>query len=541
MEGLENGLYLACTFHLETERDAYLSSLAQLSGLSSISNLKTKNILAIKSLLRIASGLGEYLNDSWLIVMRTVSQIEKLIYTLHADIGDDSKVAEDDLVDSNGQTIYSQYNQQVMSLLSDPNSDEVINEITGEGMSILIHQLFSQSVSLSANSIIQLFNSMCSVSLEETGYSPSKEDDIQRRKSELFESMKDLTPNRVQPYIFLLRKVVEVAYYNIDRIRLEWAQIWKILQRLFNILGCHDNIVIATYAIDSFSQLCMKFLEKDELANYNTQSQFLKSFEWIMRRTRTPSTRVLIITLIEQMISAKSRNIKSGWSSILVTLSNVCHLPESESGIVLKSFSLLQSIHKDYFDIIVNSGTFTDFVSCATEFALMQEIGKPRDDILSHALDLLQECTKFLMTSSTLDTKPFSRRGSMLSFISVSNVGQISDDFTNDRKHDDVFYLKWFPVLSAYSRIALDSRSDVTQSQGLDNLFSTLHDTAPLFDTAYWKNIMKSVIRPLFENLEDEDMNGNTVRRESDSSRRPSERSSILIQGSLNIINFSYI
>lgn len=36
------------------------------------------------------------------------------------------------------------------------------------------------------------------------------------------------------------------------------------------------------YAIDSLKQLAMKFLEKNELANYHFQKEFLKPFEHIM-------------------------------------------------------------------------------------------------------------------------------------------------------------------------------------------------------------------------------------------------------------------
>lgn len=42
------------------------------------------------------------------------------------------------------------------------------------------------------------------------------------------------------------------------------------------------------YAIDSLRQLAMKFLEKDELAAYQFQKQFLKPFEFIMNKN--PST-----------------------------------------------------------------------------------------------------------------------------------------------------------------------------------------------------------------------------------------------------------
>jgi len=37
-----------------------------------------------------------------------------------------------------------------------------------------------------------------------------------------------------QPRLFSLQKLVDIAYYNMDRIRLEWSGIWSILGDHFN-------------------------------------------------------------------------------------------------------------------------------------------------------------------------------------------------------------------------------------------------------------------------------------------------------------------
>lgn len=37
-----------------------------------------------------------------------------------------------------------------------------------------------------------------------------------------------------QPRVFCLQKLVEISYYNMSRIRLEWSQIWLILGEHFN-------------------------------------------------------------------------------------------------------------------------------------------------------------------------------------------------------------------------------------------------------------------------------------------------------------------
>ena len=60
----------------------------------------------------------------------------------------------------------------------------------------------------------------------------------------------------------------------------------------------------------------MKFLERDELAHYHTQNEFLKSFEWIIKQTSSVAIREQVLQSLLQMIYARARNIKSGWKSV---------------------------------------------------------------------------------------------------------------------------------------------------------------------------------------------------------------------------------
>jgi hypothetical protein len=50
-----------------------------------------------------------------------------------------------------------------------------------------------------------------------------------------------------------------------------WTRIWSVLADFFIEVGCHANLAVAMYAVDSLRQLAMKFLERDELANFSFQ------------------------------------------------------------------------------------------------------------------------------------------------------------------------------------------------------------------------------------------------------------------------------
>jgi brefeldin A-inhibited guanine nucleotide-exchange protein len=69
----------------------------------------------------------------------------------------------------------------------------------------------------------------------------------------------------------MLTKIVEISFYNMNRIRIEWSRIWAMLGAHFNLAGCNPNPNVSHFALDALRQLSMKFLEKGELPNYRFQ------------------------------------------------------------------------------------------------------------------------------------------------------------------------------------------------------------------------------------------------------------------------------
>ena len=74
-----------------------------------------------------------------------------------------------------------------------------------------------------------------------------------------------------------------------------WSRIWTVLSDFFVEVGCHPNLQVAMYGIDSMRQLAMKFLERDELANFSFQNDFLRPFVVVMRQSKAVEIRELII------------------------------------------------------------------------------------------------------------------------------------------------------------------------------------------------------------------------------------------------------
>ncbi|KAG2461252.1 BIG2 protein, partial [Polypterus senegalus] len=118
------------------------------------------------------------------------------------------------------------------------------------------------------------------------------------------------------PRMFSLQKIVEISYYNMNRIRLQWSRIWQVIRDHFNKVGCNPNEDVAIFAVDSLRQLSMKFLEKGELANFRFQKDFLRPFEHILKKNRSPTIRDMVIHCIAQMVNSQAGNIRSGWKNI---------------------------------------------------------------------------------------------------------------------------------------------------------------------------------------------------------------------------------
>jgi len=114
------------------------------------------------------------------------------------------------------------------------------------------------------------------------------------------------------PRLFSLQKLVEISYYNMSRIRLEWSNLWDILGEHFNQVGdhfhsfysaphgyvfqvcCHNNPHVGFFALDSLRQLAMRFLEKEELPHFKFQKDFLKPFEYTMIHNHNPEVRDMV-------------------------------------------------------------------------------------------------------------------------------------------------------------------------------------------------------------------------------------------------------
>ncbi|MQL98964.1 hypothetical protein Taro_031671 [Colocasia esculenta] len=330
-----------------------------------------------------------------------------------------------------------------------------------------MNRIFTRSQKLNSEAVVDFVKALCKVSMEE------------------LRSTSD-------PRVFSLTKLVEIAHYNMNRIRLVWSRIWHVLSDFFVTIGCSENLSIAIFAMDSLRQLSMKFLEREELANYNFQNEFMKPFVIVMRKSRAVEIRELIIRCVSQMVLARVNNVKSGWKSMFMVFSTAAF--DEHKNIVLLAFEIIEKIVREYFPYITETETttFTDFVNCLIAFTN----SRFNKDISLNAIGFLRFCaTKLAEGEVGIATKNEDGSAKIMPASPEGRSGKQGSLQFLDK--DDHQYF-WFPLLVGLSELTFDLRSEIRQS-ALQVLFDTLRNHGHLFSLSLWEKVFDSVLFPIFD------------------------------------------
>nr|CAB3496502.1 unnamed protein product [Digitaria exilis] len=323
LEGFRSAIHVTAAMSMKTQRDAFITSLAKFTSLHSAADIRQKNVEAIKAILLIADEDGNYLQEAWEHILTCVSRFENLhlvgegappdatFFALQQPELDKSKQAKSSILpvlkkkapnaaSASKRGSYDSAGVGGKASGVDQMNNEVTSLLEQVGMAEM-NRVFVRSQKLNSEGIIDFVKALCKVSMEE------------------LRSASD-------PRVFSLTKIVEIAHYNMNRIRLVWSSIWHVLSDFFVTIGCSENLSIAIFAMDSLRQLSMKFLEREELANYNFQNEFMKPFVVVMRKSRAVEIRELIIRCVSQMVLARVNHVKSGWKSMFMAVMEVYNM-----------------------------------------------------------------------------------------------------------------------------------------------------------------------------------------------------------------------
>ncbi|XP_071691146.1 brefeldin A-inhibited guanine nucleotide-exchange protein 2-like isoform X2 [Rutidosis leptorrhynchoides] len=493
LEGFRHAIHVTAVMSMKTHRDVFVTSLAKFTSLHSPADIKQRNIDAIKVIVEIADEDGDYLQEAWEHILTCVSRFENLhllregappdatFFSSYTKEFGKSKQMKSNILpvlkqkgtgriqhaaaalrrgsydssDFGGNAFAGITSEQAHNLVSNLNMLEQVGDM---------NRIFARSQKLNSEAIVDFVKALCKLSMWE------------------LRSTSD-------PRVFSLTKIVEIAHYNMNRIRLVWTSIWNVLSDFFVTIGSSENLSIAIFAMDSLRQLSMKFLEREELANYNFQNEFMKPYVIAMRKSSAVEIRELIIRCVSQMVLSRVNNVKSGWKSMFMVFKTAAY--DDHKSIVLLAFELIEKIVQDYFPYITETETaaFTDCVNCLIAFTN----SKCNKDISLSAIGFLRSCAAKLAEGDI----GFPRNKEK----EVKSPNQVKSPYQGNNmkfldKEDHLYF--WFPLLAGLSELIFDPRPEIRQS-ALEVLFDTLKNYGHHFTLPLWERVFESVLFPIFD------------------------------------------
>lgn len=517
LDGFIAAVQLTSALSMGMLRSTFISSIARFTLLHSPGSMQHKNAEAFRTLLHIAEQVGNRLGEEgWQDVLRCASRWE-LLTQLSAGLPTDAllfAMPESSAPPSKGEKQLTNATRRLSSqsngnLLRDSVTSihDMGLHITGTGgpafqlppEGILqsidaqeLNRLFVDSSKLDSDAVVEFVATLCTIAREE------------------------LRPV-ASPRVFSLTKLVEIAHFNMGRIRLVWNRIWAILSDFFIDVGCHENLGIAMYAVDSLRQLSMKFLERDELANFSFQNDFLRPFVVVMRKAEAPEIRELVIRCCSQMVLARVENIKSGWKTMFMVFTAAAS--DDSPAIVRLAFDTIERIVREHFDHITETeaATFTDAVNCLVAFTN----NRHSLDVALNAIAFLRFCAlrlaegqvgevseipeggKAVLDPNAHRIRPHGQEEQPMHYKVeattnglASTSGQPTIQFTDRDEH---MYF-WFPLLAGLSELTFDPRPEIRKGS-LEVLFDILKFHGSLFSPPFWLRVFDSVLLPIFDHV----------------------------------------
>ena len=518
-----NGFQLAiCTAGLcgnETARSAFVHALENFSLLGTGRLMEYRHVRCVQTLLRLGRDDGELLGNTWEHIFRALSEVARLRNLFEymarndraaaaaaerrqkrqdareakraARMGRPTEVGGE--VEPVGETDdTSSYSTDGSVTSSDSGYDtdesfveesEMDKRAIDESNATSIHEaipetlidaIYEKSTTLSVPSIKEFVFQLCRVSrMEISGYgghagSNANTVDLTavhyRQQHTLLTNRKDDAQGHYnQPDIFCLQKLVEVAHYNMDsRPRLVFADIWSTISAHLTSTALHSNFAVATYAVDSFRQLSIQFLQREELEVYEFQRKFLKPLEAVMARCEHTSVKELLLGCVDQIIALfgaedendeadgkakaeehSSGSLRSGWRPILKVIGLAgC---DADDNVADTGFKMLTAqidrcltTTDSPSPVVLRAERFVDLVD-----ALLIYVSGPREDKATEAIDRLVALSDFLADDKT--------------DLPIVRQGKLSKDHDSQSQELEM----WWPILLGLSRSVGDPRRTI--------------------------------------------------------------------------------
>ena len=286
-----------------------------------------------------------------------------------------------------------------------------------------------------------------------------------------------------QPNIYSLQKLVEVTHYNMDsRPRLVFSELWVTVSGHLTSTALHSNPAVAMYAVDSFRQLSIQFLQRGETEGFEVQKKFLKPLETVISQSEQVSTKELLLKCVERIVlmfgcdevedevgSRRKGSLRSGWATILHIIAIAGS--DNDEVVATMGFEMLKEQLKNSleYEKAAKAGESSSTSILTEHFvdaidALCTYANGAHEELSLAAIDQLVMLSAYLGDEET-PLPPLRRRTNHLS-TNGEGTANGSDNPGKDFEH-------WWPILLGLSR-AVDHGSPVVRSKALKVLLQTI-------------------------------------------------------------------
>ncbi|KAJ2697942.1 guanine nucleotide exchange protein for ADP-robosylation factor [Coemansia sp. IMI 203386] len=601
--GFQCGIALSCRFRMPLERATFVTTLRNFTQLQNLAEMKRKHVEAIRALIEVAasrSDVGDGLAENWLDVLQCVSQLERLqLLTQGSEAAASASFHRTSRISSSGDgsSMFGfasgvltggssgsgnagSQSVSARALFASPTSGSATAaagsgsleslplssssasnmqvpkvsvaelaklETNSQVLVVMVDRLFTSSVHLSGSGIVDFVRALSRVAWGEITSTFRGEELKQQQRQSGYQknhrrqlSAVTRGPPSALSRLFSMTKIVEISYYNMGRIRVEWSQIWAILGPLFDRVGAHSDTRAALFALDSLRQLSMKFLEKEELPHFAFQKEFLRPFADILegyvpidsasdgstsagsahgRPLANVAVDVLVkdmvLRCVHQIVQAASFHIRSGWKAIL----NVAQIAarDASDGIAEMGFHIAKTCAEQHgaqmwtlvtvavpfvdssvgnsvgnsdnetktVDIVSVSGLeyFHELIDCLNEFAVGAATQRPR-----FALGAID--TMYLAAVS------LGKQIRQHADYSAAKLEGISLD-------DQPLYRVWMPALRALHEVVMHTEDLEVRTRALDCFFKLIMSQGQHFSHGLWASVLRDLVFTMFADLRD--------------------------------------
>lgn len=522
----------------DVARDSFMLALARFSQLGTGILLEPRHMRCIQTMLALARQDGELLGSSWEHVFKSLSEINRFHQLFQIMARNDrvmahaaerrksrlvererrhkereerraAKEASDNLDDvsigasSAGAVSEASFTDYDSDLFSDSESfdfdesmdkkeiDEANARTVYEAVSeSMVEGIYERSSSLSTVAVKEFILQLCRVSRMEISHyggqvgSEKNEVDLTKVHYRQHHTLLLNSPSREaegfhhhQTNIYNLQKIVEVTHYNMDsRPRLVFADLWQTVAAHLTSTALHSNPAVAMYAVDSFRQLSIQYLQREELEVFEFQRRFLKPLETVMSRSEMATTKELLLKCVERLIlmfgsstgeGSTGGMLRSGWRPILTVLGLAGQ--DADENIANLGFGMLtaqlqqcllpekgengKEVHRPG---VLLAERFVDLVD-----ALLTYVGGPHEEMSLKCIDNLLTLSEFLADESFALPLVKKRQG--------NEEGDNSGKETGNNQELEL----WWPILLGISRTVGDARKSV-KSKSLEALMKII-------------------------------------------------------------------